>query len=94
MANLTIRNIPEDLLDRLRRLSKAEKRSLNSEVLVVLEKCLEDYKPEKSYDYIPVEAQVEIWKKLAGEWDDPRSAEDIAEEIRKQRTPGRRVDLQ
>ena len=93
MPNLTIRNIPEDLLDKLRRLSKAEKRSLNSEVLVVLEECLEGYKPEKRYDYIPVEAQVEMWKKLAGEWDDPRSAEDIAVEIIEQRTPGRRVDL-
>ena len=93
MANLTIRNIPEDLLDKLRRLSKAEKRSLNSEVLVVLEECLEGYKPEKRYDYIPVEAQVEMWKKLAGEWDDPRSAEDIAAEIMERRTPGRRVDL-
>ena len=93
MANLTIRNIPEDLLDKLRRLSKAEKRSLNSEVLVVLEKCLEDYKPEKRYDFIPVEAQVEMWKKLAGEWDDHRTAEEIAKEIKETRTPGRRVDL-
>lgn len=93
MANLTIRNIPEDLLDKLRRLSKAEKRSLNSEVLVILEECLEGYEPKKKYTNIPVEAQVEMWKKLAGEWDDPRSAEDIAAEIRKRRTPGRRVDL-
>ncbi len=93
MVNLTIRNIPEDLLEKLRRLSKAERRSLNSEVLVVLEKCLEDYKPEKDYVFIPVEAQVEMWKKLAGEWDDPRPAEEIAADVREHRTPGRKVDI-
>ena len=93
MVNLTIRNIPEELLDKLRRLSNAEKRSLNSEVLVVLEKCLADYKQEKGYQFIPVEAQVEMWKKLAGEWDDPRSAEEITADIRKHRTAGRKVDF-
>jgi hypothetical protein len=93
MPNLTIRNIPEGMLDKLRRLSEIERRSLNSEIIVVLEKCLDEYKPEKSYDYIPVQAQVAMWEKLAGEWDDPRPAKEIAAEIIKHRTRGRKVDF-
>ena len=31
MANITVRNIPDDLLNKLRILSKLEKRSLNNE---------------------------------------------------------------
>lgn len=93
MANLTIRNIPKDLLDKLRRLSQLERRSLNSEVLVVLEKGLDEYKPDKPYEYIPVEAQVEMWEKLSGEWDDPRSADVIAADVMEHRTVGRKVDF-
>ncbi|MCP5120228.1 MAG: DNA-binding protein [bacterium] len=37
MPTLTIRNIPEELLDDLRRLAKQERRSLNAQVI----KCLE-----------------------------------------------------
>ena len=93
MTNLTIRNIPEAMLDKLRRLSEIERRSLNSEILVVLEKCLDEYKPEKSHEYISAEAQVALWEKLAGEWDDPRPAKEIASDILKHRTGGRKVDL-
>ena len=94
MANLTIRNIPEDLLKRLRKLAKTERRSLNSEILIVLEKSLKDYTIEKQDNIISVETQTEIWSKLAGEWDDPRPAEEIIADILSHRTPGRKVDLQ
>ena len=40
MKSITVRNIPDELLDRLRTLSVIEKRSLNNEILVVLEKGL------------------------------------------------------
>jgi plasmid stability protein len=93
MVNLTIRNIPEELINKLRRLSEQEKRSMNSEVLVLMEKCLADYTPERGVNQISVDAQAELWNKLAGEWEDPRPARTIEEEIRAARTQGRKVDF-
>jgi plasmid stability protein len=40
MPSLTIKGIPEDLLDRLRQSAAAHRRSLNSEVLVRLERSV------------------------------------------------------
>jgi len=92
MANLTIRNIPDNLLEKLRKLSRAEKRSLNSQILVLLENSIKDYSKNTS-TAIPLETQIELWDKLSGEWDDPRSSEQITAEIISHRTPGRKVDL-
>lgn len=96
MANLTIRNIPQDVLEKMRRQAKAEKRSLNNEILMVLEKCADlDYTGNTAIkdDSFPQDAQVELWEKIAGEWEDRRSAEEIADDIRAHRTVGRKVDL-
>lgn len=70
MANLTIRNIPEDLLNNLRKLAQKERRSLNSEVLVLLEKSVMQDSLGKNLDTISIDAQTELWSKLAGEWED------------------------
>jgi plasmid stability protein len=93
MASLTIRNIPESLLERLRKLSEAERRSLNSEIIVILEKSLREYTSDYDKNVISVEAQVELWNKLAGEWDDSRSTNEIINDILSHRTPGREVKL-
>ncbi len=93
MANLTIRNIPQDLLEKMRNQAKAEKRSLNNEILMVLEKCVDLYYAGNKDDPFPQEAQVELWDKIAGTWEDRRSAEEIAADIKAHRTAGRKVDL-
>lgn len=93
MANLTIRNIPEELLRSLRKLSQKERRSLNSEILILLEKSLKEHNLEKHGDTISVEAQAEMWSKLAGEWDDPRPADEIIADVLSHRTLGRKVEL-
>ncbi|MCF6097147.1 Arc family DNA-binding protein [Thermovorax subterraneus] len=93
MASLTIRNIPASLLERLRRLSEAERRSLNNEIIVILEKSLKKYPPDYDKNVISVEAQVELWNKLAGEWDDSRSSDEIINDILSHRTAGRGVKL-
>jgi plasmid stability protein len=93
MANLTLRNIPDNLLERIRSLSNAERRSLNSEILVLLERSLREYTAEKRHDVISTEAQLELWSKLAGEWEDPRSTDEIIADILSHRTPGREVKL-
>ena len=39
--NLTIRNIPDDVINKIRTLSQIEKRSLNNEILFVLERGIQ-----------------------------------------------------
>jgi len=93
MASLTIRNIPESLLERLRSLSETERRSLNSQIIVILEKSLREYTSDHDKNVISAEAQVELWSKLAGEWDDSRSTDEIINNILSHRTTGREVNL-
>jgi antitoxin FitA len=41
MATLTIKNIPEDVYERLKRRAKFRRRSINQEVIAVIERALE-----------------------------------------------------
>jgi plasmid stability protein len=41
MANVLIRNIPEEVLDRFKNMAKSHKRSLQQELRVVLEKTVD-----------------------------------------------------
>lgn len=93
MANLTIRNVPEELLKSLRKLSQKERRSLNSEVLVLLEKSVTQDVLEKNNNTISIQAQTELWSKLAGEWEDSCLAEETIGNILTHRTLGRKVEL-
>ena len=38
MANITIRNIPDDVFEKIKKLSSVEKRSINNELLVIIER--------------------------------------------------------
>lgn len=40
MPSLTVKNIPDDLYDRIRRRAAANRRSINSEVIVCLERAV------------------------------------------------------
>lgn len=93
--NITIRNISDEIIEKIRTLSRLEKRSLNSEILMVLECGVNE---EMSHflergRHIPKETQIDIWRKLAGEWDDERETEDIIKDIYESRTLGREVEL-
>ena len=46
MANVLIRNIPEEVLDRFKNMAKSHKRSLQQEFRVVLEKTVEQSSPD------------------------------------------------
>jgi plasmid stability protein len=48
MPALTIKNIPDDLYDRLKEAAKAHRRSLNSEILYCVERMLVPYKIDVS----------------------------------------------
>jgi len=93
--NLTIRNIPEEVIEKIRTLSHMEKRSLNNEILLVLERGIQE---EVKHLFnikrnISKEAQISIWKKLSNEWQDDRSTEEIISDIYDNRTIGREFQL-
>lgn len=93
--NITVRNIPEEVIEKIRTLSKMEKRSLNSEILLVLEKGTREELHHR-FDIkrnISKSAQIDIWEKLSNQWQDERSTDDIIKDIYENRTLGREVKL-
>lgn len=91
MASLTLKNLPDGLLRALRKVSARDRRSLNQEIIHLLEaSVLGKAGPQSRHD---ARAQVVRWRKLAGKW---RSDVDEATEVRRiarRRTRGREVDL-
>ena len=57
MPTITVKNIPEDLYDRLRQVAQANRRSINSEVIVCIEKAVGTRK-------IDIEAELAQAKRL------------------------------
>ena len=96
MANITVRNIPEDIFSGIKQLSTLERRSINNELLVVLESGLA-YETgnihKTSKGTIPKELQLKIWDNLSGKWEDERSTEQIKKDIINSRTLGRNINL-
>lgn len=93
--NLTIRNISDDVLNKIRTISKVEKRSLNSEILLVLERGIEE-EMQHYYDdkkNISKNVQLNIWRRLSTEWQDDRSTDEIINDIYSGRTLGREFQL-
>jgi len=93
--NITVRNIPEEVIEKIRTLSKMEKRSLNSEILLVLEKGTREELHHR-FDIkrnISKSAQIDIWEKLSNQWQDERPTDDIIKDIYENRTLGREVKL-
>ena len=93
--NLTIRNIPDDVINKIRTLSQMEKRSLNNEILFVLERGIQE---EVRHFFnikrnISKNAQINIWKRLSKEWQDDRSTDEIINDIYNSRTLGREFQL-
>ena len=95
MASITIRNIPDSIMEKIRTLSTIEKRSINNELLLLIEAGLneESERKTKNKNIIPKESQIRIWEKLMGKWEDDRSAKEIIEDIYAHRTAGRNIDL-
>jgi len=91
--NLTIRNIPDAVLGKIKAISKRERRSLNSQILVVLEEGLKAPIIHKPGLKISKGAQIGLWQNLSGEWKDDRDAGEISADILKSRTEGRHVDF-
>ncbi len=91
--NLTIRNIPDYIINKIKTLSEIEKRSLNSEILILLEKGLLNESSLSSNRCINNETQIRIWSKLSGTWKDKRSTDEIIEDIYSNRSAGREFSI-
>jgi plasmid stability protein len=78
--NLTVRNIPENVISVIKTMATKEKRSLNSEILVLLENAI------KSNTNIVNNA--DIWENIGNAWDDV-DADELIKDIYENRTVGR-----
>jgi len=89
MSSITLKDVPEELLVRLRSAAARERRSLNQEALVLIEGGLAARETTEERAH----RQVEAWKALAGTWVSDRRFDDEVADLYAARTPGRNVDL-
>lgn len=92
MANLTLRNIPDEMLAKLRTLSEIERRSLNNEILVILEKGLQAEESNLER-HISSNTQLSLLTDICGKWEDSRSTKKVIEDVYSSRSKGRKVNL-
>lgn len=95
MPAITIKDIPEDLLERLRHRAARDKRSMNKEVVHLLDLALSgEMAPADAATMARrIEDQVQAWTQLAGRWESDLETVDEIERIYAARTPGRPVEL-
>lgn len=89
MPSITLKDVPEDLLARLRVAAGRARRSLNQEALVLIEGGLAANETAEER----AERQVAAWRALAGGWVSERSFEEEVADIYAARTVGRDADL-
>lgn len=85
MANLQVKEISDELYNSLRVLAKKEKRSISQEVVLILEEYLS--RP-LVFDQNPTDQLM----KIAGSWEDDRSADEIVSDSREARKNSRRFE--
>ena len=83
MAILQVRDIDDRIYENLKKISEQNKRSISQEVIHIIETYLSDPK-------IIRKNSTEEFLKLAGSWEDGRSAEKIITEIKKGRSANKR----
>ena len=83
MAILQVRDIDDKLYESLKKLAAYEKRSINQEVIHIIEAFMAN--PDlHNVDY------TDEFLKLSGSWEDDRSAEEIVKDLRSHRAKSRR----
>lgn len=94
MKALTLDNIPDHLMDRLREQAQKEQRTITEQMLHILANALSaPAGTEGELLDLEIHTQVAAWRHLAGGWVSDRDAEDEIEEIYAARTAGREVEL-
>lgn len=93
MVNLTLRNIPDEILKRIRIFAARERRSLNSELLIVIEDGIarrisgdtgtanNGYIPGSGVGMMSSGAREKLWKELCGSWNGERSLADMVSDV-------------
>ena len=92
MASLTLKDIPDELLELLRQRAKQEDRSLNQQVLELLAGAVATA-PSKVAVGEEIASQVVAWRELAGQWSSEQSVQEELDELYGARTLGREVEL-
>ena len=92
MATITLKNVPEDLLMRLRRMASEERRSLNQEILYLLDSA-QGAGGDRGRLKAEAERQTTAWRGLSGRWESRESVEEEIAKIYESRTAGREIDL-
>ncbi len=96
MPNVTIRDIPEDVLKKIKILSQTKRRSINNELLLIIENGLRNYSCDNASgnnNAVSKDVQLSIWSNLSGKWEDTRKTENIINDIYENRTKGRDIEL-
>lgn len=91
MASLTLKGIPDELLEALRDIAEAERRSLTQEAIRMLEESVAARTNEAALSSA-AKRQADAWRQLAGRWKSDRSDDEEVADIYDARTPGREVD--
>lgn len=96
MSNLTLRSIPDATLAELRSRAASNHRSINGEILAIIEISLSGRLPQwatASLNNDPIERQKNAILGAAGGWEDSRSEREIIADIESHRTKGRKVAI-
>lgn len=89
MRSLTLKDVPDALLERLRVLAAAERRSLLQQALVLIEEGVTRHEGASTR----VQRQVDAWRRVAGLWASDQDVESEVSDLLAARTAGRDVDL-
>ena len=89
MPSLTLKDLPQGLLERLRAAAEQDRRSLTQEALVLIEGGLAAREDAAQ----AADRQLAAWRALAGTWESTEPVEDELRAIYEARTSGRDVDL-
>ena len=94
MVSITIKNIPDTLLARLREQAGRQNRSMNREIIRLLEMSLSaEMSHPLEYHRSLANAQARAWSRIGGRWISDIPVEDEVADIYSARTGGREIEL-
>jgi plasmid stability protein len=92
MASLTLKDLPDTLLNQLRTRARQERRSMTQQAIVLLEEAL--IHQEAANQTVGVrQQQVAIWREVAGRWTSSQTVDEEVAGIYSARSEGRQVEL-
>ena len=94
MASITIKNIPDRLLTRLRERAAMENRSMNREIIRLLDMSLSADRIDRlEHRRTVADSQAEAWSRLGGRWISDVPIEDEIASVYAARSAGREIEL-